>query len=216
MLIAFEGLPAAGKTTTAALLAQRLGCPLVTETTQAHPFLDSVYQDDLRFDLEVELAFLLLHSSAWRRIDREALSVTDFSPVKDLLFADQMLGERADRTLFDQAYARLYEGFAAPDVVVYLRADPEFCLARARQRLNEDERRQFEVGMSLERLIAIHARYEDALTQLGDRTLVIELEPVIGGESDLTRSKQLVVEAALKTLHGAGVVSSAAPEQRLA
>jgi len=82
MIIAFEGLPGGGKTTTAQLLAARLKAACATESTHNHPFLDSVYRDDARHDLEVELAFLLLHASAWRAIEAAGVTVTDFTPVR--------------------------------------------------------------------------------------------------------------------------------------
>src|SRR4051812_49406922 len=96
------------------------------ETTDRHPFLESVYRDDDRYDLEVELAFLLLHSSAWRRLDRSQTTVTDFSRYKDVLFAKDMLGDKPeDYALFADVYRRLYDGYLGADVVVYLRASPE-------------------------------------------------------------------------------------------
>jgi deoxyadenosine/deoxycytidine kinase len=111
VIVAFEGLPGVGKTTTAQLLAGELGANSVIESTHNHPFLESVYRDGHRHDLEVELAFLLLHANAWRSIDRSATTVTDFTPVKDLLFARDTLADE-DLRLFEAIYERLNEGSA--------------------------------------------------------------------------------------------------------
>lgn len=166
MIIAVEGLPGAGKTTSASLLAARLGAHAVRETTQGHPFLDTVYDDARRYDLQVELAFLLIHNGGYRQLRRREAVVTDFSPVKDLLFADAMLAGR-DLEIFVEVYEQLYTGHPAPDRVVYLDVAPDLCLHRIRTRMERDPSRRFEAGMDLERLLQIQAVYESRLPELG-------------------------------------------------
>jgi deoxyadenosine/deoxycytidine kinase len=200
MIIALEGLPGAGKTSTAELLAKRLEVQAVCETTQNHPFLDSVYREDARHDLEVELAFLLLHSSAWRAIDRSAVTLTDFSPVKDVLFAEAMLSDPPDKALFDHAYQRLYEGYRPADVVVYLRARPDLCIERVHGRYEEDERREFEKSMGVEHLAHIEHFYERGLKTLGDEVLVLDLDDVLEPTDSESRSKDRVVSAVIELL----------------
>jgi deoxyadenosine/deoxycytidine kinase len=200
MIIALEGLPGAGKTSTAELLAERLGVEVLCETTQKHPFLDSVYRDDDRYDLEVELAFLLLHSSAWRSIGRRAVTVADFSPVKDVLFAEAMLADPGDKALFDHAYQRLYEGYRPADVVVYLRARPELCIERVRGRYEEDERREFEKSMDVERLTRMEYFYECGLKTLGDEVLVLDLDEVLVPSDSERASKDRVVNSVIELL----------------
>src|SRR3954452_24806790 len=133
MVIAFEGLPGAGKTTSAELVGRRLGAVTLRETTGDHPFLDSVYDDERRYDLEVELAFLLLHAGPYRRIERGRVNVTDYSPAKDVLFARDMLGGE-DLDLWMRTYEHVYRDQPLPDAVVFLRVSPDECLRRARQR----------------------------------------------------------------------------------
>ncbi|MFI4977486.1 MAG: deoxynucleoside kinase [Solirubrobacterales bacterium] len=200
MIIALEGLPGAGKTSTAELLAQRLEVQAVCETTQNHPFLDSVYRDDERHDLEVELAFLLLHSSAWRAIDRSVVTMTDFSPAKDVLFAEAMLSDPPDKALFDHAYQRLYEGYRPADVVVYLRARPDLCIERVRKRYEEDEHREFEKDMGVERLARMEHFYEHGLPTLGDDVLVLDLDEVLEPTDSESASKDRVVSAVVELL----------------
>ncbi|HEY4809656.1 MAG TPA: deoxynucleoside kinase [Solirubrobacteraceae bacterium] len=200
MIVAFEGLPGAGKTTTARMLAARLQTACVIESTHDHPFLDSVYRDDARHDLEVELAFLLLHANAWRAIDRDAVTVTDFTRVKDLLFARDMLTVAEDLDVFKRAYSRLHQGSADADVVIYLRASPELALERVRGRYKLDSHRLFETSMELERLRRIEAQYEAQHDDLGRRVLDLELAELLQPDEDAQNSKDRVADAALELL----------------
>ena len=174
MIISLEGLPGVGKTTAAGRAADYLQARPVRETTADHPFLGQVYQDGIRDDLTVELAFLLVHANAYRRITRDGLAICDFSPVKDQLFAEDMLA-RAELDFFLNAYRFVYQDHPLPDLAIYLRADPELCLERVRKRLERDPGRDFELGMTLERLTRMRDRYESAVGRLGNTSLVYDV-----------------------------------------
>lgn len=66
-------------------------------------------------------------------LNRSATTVTDFTPVKDLLFARDTLADE-DLRLFEAIYGRLNDGSGPADLVVYLRGSPELALQRVRRR----------------------------------------------------------------------------------
>jgi deoxyadenosine/deoxycytidine kinase len=177
MIIALEGLPGAGKTTSAPLVAGRIGAEWAIETTGDHQALDQIYDDARRQDLQVELNFLVLHFRAYRALSEAATTVIDFSPVKDLLFAADML-RGTDRWLFDELYGALYEELRLPDIVLYLGLSPKDCHDRVRLR-----GRSFEKAMSLERLERMERLYRQRLSELGRVVLPVDLD------SEMTRDE---------------------------
>ena len=197
MIIALEGLPGAGKTTTARLLAEKLGYAALTESTQDHPFLEAVYRDGDRHDLEIELAFLLLHASAWRAIEPGAHTVSDFTPMKDLVFARDTLTDPDDLALFEGAYERLNRDSRPADVVLYLDATAELALSRVRQRYEKDPNRRFEEAMESERLRAIERGYEVHHAELGARVVDLDLAAILKPGEPEAASKDRVAQHAL-------------------
>lgn len=176
MLVAFEGVPGAGKTTTARLAARLAGATTAVEPTKKHPFIADFYADPDRYALETELGFVLLHSHHFRSLDRDRLLFTDYSPAKDVVFARMTLAHRPQQlALFGSVYRELYRTSAPPDVVVFLDVEPKVCLARIMKR-----KRPYESGLKVDYLERVRAFYEDAMTELGGR--VVRL-PVASGDT---------------------------------
>jgi deoxyguanosine kinase len=176
MVIALDGLPGAGKTTAAYEVGTQLGANVIRETTADHPFLAQVYDDTDRDDLTVELAFLIVHANAYRRVNRNLLTVCDYSPAKDLLFAEEMLGG-AELDFFRSAHETIYEQYPLPDLAVYLRAEPSLCLERVQRRLQLNPKRAFEHGLTVDRLERMRGRYETSLDRLANAYVVYEVIP---------------------------------------
>jgi deoxyadenosine/deoxycytidine kinase len=153
------------------MLAKRLGAAMLIETTADHPFLDAVYVDDDRHDLQIELAFLLLHFGGYRSAPRDRVVVSDFSPAKDLLFAwDMLRGD--DLRLFERVYEKLYSDVTQPDIALFLDVPPEVCLDRIRRR-----GRSFESGVTLDRLRRMDALYRRHTDRLGGKILRVPVGP---------------------------------------
>lgn len=161
--LAIEGLPGAGKTTTARLVAAALNVAAVLERSDLHPFLAEYYEDPEGHAMETELVFMALHLHAVKRHDGAQPLITDFSPAKDLVFAELAMPAHDRRTLRD-LYAKLWVT-AAPTVAMFLDVPPAVCLERTRER-----GRVFEQSLTEDKLTAIRAGYEREWSSIG-RTL---------------------------------------------
>ena len=164
--VVVEGPIGVGKTTLARHLAQRLGAELLLEAPQDNPFLARYYREGARHALATQLAFLVQRAQQHRAVaGRRATRplVCDFLFEKDALFAQLTLA--ADElALYERLAASMALEAVAPDLVIYLRAEPATLAARVARRADPTE-----TGLSLaylERLSSAYAgffhRYEAA------------------------------------------------------
>lgn len=142
--IAVEGPIGVGKTSLAQRLASHLDAQLLLEQPERNPFISRFYEDQERFALATQLAFLLQRIDRLRSLpppeDDGRPLVSDFLLEKDALFA--LLTLAADEhELYRQVYEQLAPQPLRPDLVIYLQARPETLLARIRKRGRDMERR---------------------------------------------------------------------------
>jgi deoxyguanosine kinase len=138
-----EGPIGAGKTSLARRLASRLAADLVLEQPEENPFLAKFYDDMPRYALPTQLFFLfqrvrLLEPLVQPDMFRRAV-VADFLLDKDPLFARITLS--ADElALYEKIYEALRLRAPAPDLVIYLQAQPAVLVERVRRRRVRYER----------------------------------------------------------------------------
>jgi deoxyguanosine kinase len=138
-----EGPIGAGKTSLARRLAARLAADLVLEQPEENPFLAKFYDDMPRYALPTQLFFLfqrvrLLEPLVQPDMFRRAV-VADFLLDKDPLFARITLS--ADElALYEKIYEALRLRAPAPDLVIYLQAQPAVLVERVRRRRVRYER----------------------------------------------------------------------------
>jgi len=141
--IAIEGPIGSGKTTLARRLAARLGAELLLEQPAENPFLTRFYQDMARFALPTQLFFLFQRARQLEPLAQPDMfgrsTVADFLIDKDPLFARITLSGD-ELALYQRIYDALRPQAPAPDLVVYLQAQPHVLVERVRRRGADYER----------------------------------------------------------------------------
>jgi deoxyguanosine kinase len=155
-----EGPIGAGKTSLARRLAARLGADLVLEDPAENPFLVRFYQDMARYALPTQLFFLFQRARLVEPLAQPDMFgrpvIADFLLDKDPLFARLTLSSD-ELALYDKIYEALRPRAPAPDLVVYLQAQPATLIERVRRRARGYERPVSEAYLGL--LAESYARF---------------------------------------------------------
>jgi len=144
--VAVAGNIGVGKSTLVALLCQRLGWEPFYEPVSENPYLEDFYRDMRTWSFHSQIFFLTRRLRAHRQLMEHPTSVVqDRSVYEDAeifalnLYRQGFLGERDYRSYYE-LYAVLTEFLAAPDLVVYLRADVPTLVKRIQNRSRAYER----------------------------------------------------------------------------
>ena len=155
-----EGPIGAGKTSLARRLATRLASDLLLEQPAENPFIARFYQDMARYALPTQLFFLFQRARMIEPLRQPDMFsrpvVADFLLDKDLLFARVTLSGD-EFALYQKIYESLRPQAPAPDLVVYLQAQPAVLAERVRRRAAGFERGISEEYLSL--LAESYARF---------------------------------------------------------
>ncbi|MEC4720296.1 deoxynucleoside kinase [Noviherbaspirillum sp. CPCC 100848] len=158
--IVVEGPIGVGKTSLAERLADVLHASKLFERPQDNPFLERFYRDPARFALSTQMAFLFQRMNQLRELAQAAAGntrvVSDFLLDKDALFARLTL-DADELKLYEQLRDHLQPQAPAPDLVIYLTAEPATLTERIRKRGIA-----MEAGISetyLERLCESYSRF---------------------------------------------------------
>jgi len=144
MYVAIEGVIGVGKTTLARLLQPAFQAALVLEVFEENPFLSDFYSDRQRYAFQTQIFFLLSRYYQQRRSVPEILKrgeplITDYTFTKDALFARiNLIGDELE--MYYRVHDALAEKIPLPDLIVYLRADPDVLMQRIASRDRPYER----------------------------------------------------------------------------
>jgi len=132
--IAIEGPIGVGKSTLARRLAAHLDAHLLLERPEDNPYLERFYADPTRYAMQTQLAFLFQRVEQYRELTQPGMFgapriVSDFVFAKDALFARLTLSDDEYR-LYAQIHAQTAPLVPAPDLVIWLQADPATLLQR--------------------------------------------------------------------------------------
>jgi deoxyadenosine/deoxycytidine kinase len=140
--LAVDGPIGVGKTTLVDLLVRRFEGVKVLEDVE-NPFLEKFYQDRPGAAFQVQLYFLLSRFKQQQEIVQrelfQRLVVADYPFPKDRIFAYLNLSDD-ELLIYDKLYSLLEPQVPAPDLLIYLVADIDTCMARIRKRQRSFER----------------------------------------------------------------------------
>jgi deoxyguanosine kinase len=135
--VVVEGPIGVGKTSLSRKLAESFGAQTLLELPEENPFLEKFYRDPSRNALPAQMFFLFQRMNQLRDLKQtdmfDARIVSDFLLDKDPIFARLTLGDD-ELNLYQQLYDHLRPQAAAPDLVIYLQAQPETLNERVRRR----------------------------------------------------------------------------------
>lgn len=161
--IVVEGVIGVGKTSLSRLLAEELNARLVLEVVEENPFLAQFYESPKSCGFQVQTFFLLSRFRQLQELDQQPLfeqhTVADYLFDKDFIFASLNLAG-AEWELYRGLYDQLRPRLTIPDLVVYLRADPDLLLQRIAKR-----GRPFERAMEADYLRRLGAAYDEYFAQ---------------------------------------------------
>jgi len=140
--LAVDGPIGVGKTTLVEMLARRFEGVKVLEDVE-NPFLEKFYQDRPGAAFQTQLYFLLSRFKQQEEIIQrelfQRLVVADYPFEKDRIFAYLNLSDD-ELLIYDKLYAMLEAQIPRPDLILYLVADVDTCMARIKKRQRTFER----------------------------------------------------------------------------
>jgi deoxyguanosine kinase len=135
--VVVEGPIGVGKTTLVHKLAESFKAQTLLERPDENPFLEKFYRDAGRYALPTQMFFLFQRMNQLRDLAQTDLFdtrvISDFLLDKDPIFARLTLGDD-ELNLYQQLYEHLRPQAAAPDLVIYLQAQPETLIERVKKR----------------------------------------------------------------------------------
>ena len=166
-----------GKSTLTQDLSERLGYATYNEPVKDNPYLEDFYSDMNRWGAMMQIHLLFRRFEQHQQIvwNSEKGAVQDRTIYEDTIFA-RMLHEAGfiDQRDYDtyQGHFNLMKRYLVyPNLLIYLRVDPETSLQRIAKR-----GRNAESGITLDYMQKLHDGYESFIEEMSRYTRVLTLD----------------------------------------
>lgn len=140
--LAVDGPIGVGKTVLVDKLVRRFEAVKVLEDVE-NPFLPDFYRDRPGAAFQTQMYFLLSRYKQQLDVVQQELFqrlvISDYTFQKDRIFAYLTLGDD-ELAIYDKLYTTLEPQVPVPDLVLYLTADVDTCMARIRKRARSFEK----------------------------------------------------------------------------
>lgn len=174
--IAVSGIIGVGKSTFTHQLSEHLGYDAIYEPVEENPYLEDFYKNIERWTFNMQMFLLATRfrqhqECLWRKNG----VVLDRSIYEDTIFArmhrdDGLMDDRDWQTYSDHFH--IMQGFLRyPDVIVYLRVQPDMAMERIRER-----NRSAEITIDMHYLERLYEGYEEFADEMNRYTVVVTLD----------------------------------------
>jgi len=140
--LAVDGPIGVGKTVLVDTLVRRFEAVKVLEDVE-NPFLPDFYRDRPGAAFQTQMYFLLSRYKQQQEVVQQELFqrlvISDYIFQKDRIFAYLTLGDD-ELAIYDKLYTTLEPQVPVPDLVLFLTADVDTCMARIRKRARSFEK----------------------------------------------------------------------------
>ena len=190
--LAIAGNIGVGKTQLTNRLSAELGWLAYFEPVIQNPYLDPFYKDMSRWSFHLQIYFLSARFKAQVEIGKGALPfIQDRTIYEDAEIFARTLKEQGSMTDVDyQNYVELFGVLTSflrkPDLIIYLRAEPETLMERIAQRGRESER-----SIGIDYIRRLNFAYDDWMRRARSEYEVMEIDtdrvPLLGDAPAFTR-----------------------------
>ena len=184
--LAVDGPIGVGKTVLVDKLVRRFEAVKVLEDVE-NPFLPDFYRDRPGAAFQTQMYFLLSRYKQQQEVVQQELFqrlvVSDYTFQKDRIFAYLTLSDE-ELAIYDRLYTTLEPQVPVPDLVLYLTADVDTCMARIRKRA-----RSFEKEISDEYMAELIDAYNHYFHYYNRSPLLVCLLYTSPSPRDRTRSR---------------------------
>ncbi len=199
--VAIAGNIGVGKTMVCDLISERLGWDAYYEPVVDNPYLEDFYADMRRYSFHLQVFFLSKRFALQRTLlEKGRSAVQDRTIYEDteifarILYRRGMMDER-DYHNYRDLFAEMVRYLRPPDLILYLRAQPETILGRIQARARDMEKsidpdyvRELHESYEswsghIERIAPLHVIDTDAIDLKTDRAAQLELVELLAQRS---------------------------------